>query len=187
MLYCTNCGEEYAEGQKYCSNCGIYLLSIEHTANKSVNQQVSDDEEVEYYRGTGEIVVKRIEHRGAVRKVGALIFAPATLGISYLVFGRDKTRKSRAEGLLVITNKAIYCAGNDYSFDRILSITKEGRINKSIVITFEKVVGAGGRDPGIGGIGGYTVEIEIKTKDMDRVFMALEQAKLARVKRRPSQ
>lgn len=167
------------EGQKYCGNCGTPHDTMQAIASK---QSVEEDE-LEYYRGMGELIVKRTEHRGAVRKIGSLIFVPFTLGTSYLLFGRDKTRKSRAEGLLVVTNKAIYCAGNDYPFDRILSITKEGRIHKSIVITFEKDVGVGGREPGVAGIGGYTVEVEIKTNDIDAVFRALEQAKLSKVRR----
>ena len=69
-----------------------------------------------------------------------------TLSIGYLIIGKDKTRKYKAEGLLMVTNKAIQVAGNDYPFDRILSITKQGKVSKSIVITFEKDIQAGGRE-----------------------------------------
>lgn len=53
-------------------------------------------------------------------------------------------------------------AGNDYPFDRIISITKEGRISKSIVITFESDdVQAGGRAAGsFAGTGGLSIEAE---------------------------
>lgn len=63
--------------------------------------------------------------------------------MTYAAFGRDKTKKTEAEGTLVVTNKAIYCAGNDYPLDKILSITRKGK--KEIELTFELGVGAGGR------------------------------------------
>lgn len=100
--------------------------------------------------------------------------------VGYIAFGRDKTRKSKAEGTLVVTNKAIYCAGNDYPFDKILSITKEGRISKSLALTFER--GEGGGEQGGVLAPGMTVEMEIKTKDIDALMRGLEQAKMAHVK-----
>ena len=137
-------------------------------------------DEKAFFKGEGELIVKRTEHRGAGRKtVSFLAGGP----IGYLVFGRDKTRKSKVKGTLVVTNKAVYCAGNDYPFDRILSITKQGTISKSVVLTFEKDVGVGGRaEGGIGGIGGMSVEVEIKTKDIDALFEGLEKAKMSKIK-----
>ncbi len=80
---------------------------------------------------------------------------------------------------MIVTNKAIYCAGNDYPFDRILSIIKAGTISKSIILTFEHGVAAGGRsDGGFAGTGGLSVEIELKCKDMDILFKGLENAKM---------
>ena len=139
---------------------------------------MSSDEERVYYRGEGELIVKKTEHRGAARKVVSFL---AGGPIGYVVFGRDKTMKTKAKGTLVVTNKAIYCAGNDYPFDRILSITKKGRIRKSIELIFEKDVQAGGRDQGIHG-GKYTIEIELKTDDIDGLFRALEEAKMSHLR-----
>jgi len=139
---------------------------------------MSSGEEKAYYKGEGELIVKKTEHRGAGRKIASWL---AGGPIGYLAFGRDKTRKSKAKGTLVVTNKAIYCAGNDYPFDRILSITKKGRIRKSIELTFEKDVEVGGRDAGFGG-GKYTIEVEIKTDDIDGLFKALEKAKMGHIK-----
>ena len=48
------------------------------------------------------------------------------------------------------------------------------------MLTFEKEVGAGGRDAGIGG--NYTIEAELKTKDIDGLFRGLEQAKMAGIR-----
>jgi len=136
------------------------------------------DEEKAYFKGEGELIVKRTEHRGAGRKIASWL---AGGPVGYLAFGRDKTKKSKAKGTLVVTNKAIYCAGNDYPFDRILSITKQGRIRKSIVLTFEKGVEAGGRGGGVGS-GTYSVEVELKTDRIDELFSALEQAKMSGIK-----
>lgn len=190
-MFCGQCGNQAPDNYKFCPACGAQLLTPNQTSaptNTMSNQpqtQSNSEEEIEYYRGQGELVVKKTEHRGAGRKVAGLAFAPATLGLSYLAFGRDKTRKSKAEGTIVVTNKAIYCAGNDYPFDRILSITKEGRFHKSIVLTFEKEVGVGGRaEGGIAGVGGMSIEMEIKTEDVDGLFRGLEDAKLHKVRRK---
>ena len=98
-------------------------------------------------------------------------------GVCDLVaFGRDKKVKTKAKGLLVVTNKRIICAGNEYPFDKILSITRKGKLRKSILLTFEKAeieVRGGGITAG-----GITVEVEIKAKDIDEVFRALERARL---------
>jgi hypothetical protein len=141
--------------------------------------------ELEFYRGVGELIIKRTEHRGAARKTMGIIAGLATFGVGYVIVGKDKTRKSRAEGSIVITNKAIYVAGNDYPFDRIISITKQGRISKSIVITFESDVQAGGRASGsIAATGGLSIEAEIKTEDIDGLFAGLEKAKLHKIRAR---
>ena len=195
MMFCGQCGNQAPDNYKFCPGCGTSLLSPEQVKSTPTNISPSsqtqpptsstDERETEYYRGEGELIVKRTEHRGAARKLGGIAFAPATLGLSYLAFGRDKTRKSKAEGTIVITNRAIYCAGNDYPFDRILSITKEGRFTKSIVLTFEKEVRAGGRaEGGIAGVGGMSIEMEIKTEDIDGLFRGLENAKMHNVKRK---
>jgi len=97
----------------------------------------------------------------------------------YVAFGRDKKSKSKAKGTLIVTNKAIYCAENNYPFDRILSITKGGKISKTIILTFEHGVGAGGAaEVTLAGTGGINVETELKTKDLDNLFKALEEAKI---------
>jgi hypothetical protein len=36
-----------------------------------------------------------------------------------LAFGRDKKSKSKAKGKLVVTNKSIYVAGNEYPYEKI--------------------------------------------------------------------
>ena len=135
------------------------------------------NEERAYFKAEGELIVKRTKHKGAGAKAASwLVLGP----VGYVAFGRDKTRKSKAEGALVVTNKAIYCAGNDYPFDKILSITKEGRISKSLVLNFER--GEGGGESGGLLSPGMTVEMEIKTKDIDGLMDALEQAKLSNIK-----
>ena len=126
-----------------------------------------------FLQGEGELIVKRIKHHGLGRKAASwLVLGP----VGYVLFGRDKKVKTRAKGLLVVTNKRIVCAGNEYPFDKILSITKRGKLRKSILLTFEKAeieVRGGGITAG-----GMTVEVEIKAKDFDEVFRALERARL---------
>jgi hypothetical protein len=194
MPFCSNCGLQLTDTSKFCANCGTAVqIQIQKSTPSQTVQSVpsappqpqiirepEEEPEISYYSGEGELIVKRTEHRGAGRKIASTV----ALGpVGYVLFGRDKTRKSKAEGTIVITNKAIYCAGNDYPFDRIISITKEGRISKSIVITFEKDFGAGGRaDGGHFGVGGISIEIEIKTKDIDGMFRGLERAKMSRIK-----
>ncbi len=64
-------------------------------------------------------------------------------------------------------------------------IRSDTAITTSIIITFEKDVRAGGRDAGsVAGTGELSIEAEIKTKDIDQLFMGLEQAKLSKIKRR---
>ena len=182
MKFCSNCGSQIADGVKFCANCGN---AVQRTTQNPVYIPTpppparNEPEETAYFKGEGELVVKRTEHRGAGRKVASLALGP----VGYLAFGRDKTRKSKADGMLVVTNEAIYCAGNDYPFDRIISITKQGTLSKSIVLTFEKDVEAGGRaNGGALGVGGLSIEVELKTRDIDGLFRGLERAKMAGIK-----
>lgn len=75
----------------------------------------------------------------------------------------------------MVTNKAIYVAGNEYPYEKILSITKQGTIRKSIALQFDTEMSSGST------AGGYTLEVELKTDDVDSLFKALEQAKLSKV------
>lgn len=137
--------------------------------------EISNQEQKEriFYRGTGELQVLRIKHHGLGRKVASwLALGP----IGYVLIGKDKKSKTKAKGQLVITNRRLICAGNDYPFDKILAITKKGTLRKSIMLTFEK---EGVEVRGGGASGGVTLEIEIKTRDIDEVFEALEKAKLS--------
>ena len=121
-----------------------------------------------FYRGDGEILVTKVKKTGAGAKIASWLF----LGpVGYVIWGRDKKVKSKAQGRLVITNKAIYCAGNCYNYDKILSITKRGTIRKKITLIFEKSV-EGQR---------YDVEVELKSKDINKVFEALEDARMEHI------
>jgi len=132
-----------------------------------------EEQEEIFYAGSGKLQVLRVRHHGLGRKVASwLVLGP----IGYVLIGRDKKSKTTAEGRLVITNKRIICAGNEYPFDKILAITKKGKLRKSILLTFEK---GDVEERGSGVSGGITVEVEIKTPDIDHVFKALEKAKLS--------
>jgi hypothetical protein len=182
LPFCSNCGLQVGNEAKFCPNCGTPKQAPSQQTIPPPTIQVTSSKETgetAYFKGEGELIVKRTEHRGAGRKVASLALGP----VGYLAFGRDKTRKSNAKGTLVITNEAIYCAGNDYPFDRIISITKQGTISKSIVLTFEKDVEAGGRAGGGAlGVGGMSIEVELKTSDIDSLFRGLERAKMAGIR-----
>jgi hypothetical protein len=184
MAFCSSCGTQLLPEVKFCSNCGGstgFVGSTQPAQIQQVSMPVQPPKEISYFRGEGKLIVKKTEHRGGGRKAASFL---AGGPVGYVAFGRDKTRKTEAEGTLVITNRAIYCAGNDYPFDRILSITRKGK--KEIELTFEEGVGVGGRGDKSGtlGIGGMSVEIEIKMKERehcDSLFKGLEQAKMSNV------
>lgn len=172
-MFCGHCGSEMDDNHKFCPSCGKSTTkstsdTITDNTGKSMNAETPEVKEKMYFEGDGELVVKKIEHRGAGRKIGSWL---AGGPIGYLAFGRDKTQKSKAKGRLVVTEKAIYCAGNEYPFDKILSLARIGTMHKSILVNFQNDV-AGQR---------YDIKLEIKTKEMDRLFAALESARMSKV------
>jgi len=188
-MFCSNCGKEMPDNFKFCSGCGAKLLlappqtsdptpvteldeegltKITDNTGQTIEAERPSVSEKIYFKGEGELIIKKIEHRGYGRKIGSWLVAGP---IGYLAFGRDKTKKSKAKGTLAVTEKAIYCAGNAYPFDKVLSIAKTGTIQKSVLINFQSDVG-GQR---------YDIQMEIKTKEMDRLFAALESARMSKV------
>ena len=180
-MYCVKCGRRFDEGHKFCPECGTPAVAppsatpadppttpIVDSTGRRIDAETPKITEKMYFEGDGELVVKKVEHRGAGRKIASWL---AGGPVGYLAFGRDKTRKAKAKGRLVVTQKALYCAGNEYKFDKILSLTRTGRITKSVLVDFEKDV-AGQR---------YDIRLEIRTKDMDRLFAALEDARMSKV------
>ena len=83
--------------------------------------------------------------------------------------GRDKTRKTKAKGILVLTDKAIYCAGNVYPYDTVLAFTRK---RKSILLLYEKSF----NDQR------FIVTIELKTKEINDLFRAVENARMSHIK-----
>ena len=148
-------------------------------AEEKITQLESGKEKV-YYRGEGELLVRTTKHHGAGRKAASFI---AGVGVGYLVAGRDSKRTTKAKGSIVVTNKSIYCAGNKFEFDQILAMSIKGTLQKKIHLTLDKSVGAGGRGEGDKLAGGnrISVEIEIKTDDIDGLFKGLENARMSGV------
>jgi tetratricopeptide (TPR) repeat protein len=160
LFLCLRCGIQLAERFAFCGKCGAYIAGIPIQV-----------EEKAYFSGEGELYVKRARARTKT----APLLARGIMG--YLTIGRKKGRKAhtrtrKARGRLVVTNKALYCAGNKYAFDKILSITKQGRRRKSISLQFDTAIATEET------AGDYTVEITLETDDVDSLFNALEQAKL---------
>ena len=200
-MFCGDCGKKNTGKSKFCSGCGTKLVAPEDESPKQHKKKLTsarDDlvEKVEtmqaeesihkleegkekvYYRGEGELLVRTTKHHGAGRKVASFI---AGAGVGYLVAGRDSKRTTKAKGSIVVTNKAIYCAGNKFEFDQILAMTIKGTFQKKIHLTLDKEVGAGGRGAGMSGSSRISIEIEIQTDDIDGLFKGLENARLSGV------
>ena len=111
------------------------FADITDNLGSSMSAETPKITEKMYFEGFGELLIKKIEHRGYGRKIASWLVAGP---IGYVAFGHDKTQRSKSQGKLVVTQKAIYCAGNEYQFDKILSLARIGSIHKSILVNFER-------------------------------------------------
>ncbi|MHB1909043.1 MAG: hypothetical protein ACYCQJ_09270 [Nitrososphaerales archaeon] len=175
MPFCTNCGGAIQPTEKFCSSCGAsnvpLAVSGVQVATMPAPSSVTTDtspvsvspaqpsfqsatntpsvaKETRFFKGEGDYIVKRENHKDL--KVDS--------------------------ALLVVTNKALYCSGTRYLFDRFLSMGREG---KSVTIDYQnQVLGARGTPE-------YEViEIELKMEDKDQMallFRALEEARMENV------
>ena len=199
-MFCSGCGNKNAAKAKFCSGCGGKLVASEEETPKKLRKELKstrDDlvEKVEtmqaedtihklqegkekvYYRGEGELLVRTTKHHGTGRKVASFV---AGGGIGYLIAGRDSKRTTKSQGTIVVTNKAIYCAGNKFEFDNILAMTKKGTFQKKIHLTLDKTMATGGEGGALSG-NRISVEIEIQTDDIDGLFKGLENARMSGV------
>jgi len=199
-MFCNGCGKKNAAKAKFCSGCGGKLVGAEEETPKQLKKELKstrDDlvEKVEtmqaeesihklqegkekvYYRGEGELLVRTTKHHGTGRKVASFI---AGGGVGYLIAGRDSKRTTKSQGTIVVTNKAIYCAGNKFEFDNILAMTKKGTFQKKIHLTLDKTMATGGEGGALSG-NRISVEIEIQTDDIDGLFKGLENARMSGV------
>ena len=197
-MFCGECGNKNPDKNKFCAGCGTKLVAAEEESpqqHKEKLKSTRDDlvEKVEtmqaeesihkleegkekvYYRGEGELLVRTTKHHGAGRKAAAFVTG------TYLIAGRDSKRTTKVKGSIVVTNKAIYCAGNKFEFDQILAMTIKGTFQKKIHLTLDKSVGAGGRGAGLQSSSRISIEIEIQTDDIDGLFKGLENARLSGV------
>jgi len=196
-MFCGRCGNKNPDENKFCAGCGTPMQvtqgqdEMKSTRNDLVEKvetlqaeekitQLESGKEKVYYRGEGELLVRTTKHHGAGRKAASFI---AGAGVGYLIAGRDSKRTTKAKGSIVVTNKSIYCAGNKFEFDQILAMSIKGTLQKKIHLTLDKSVGAGGRGEGDKLAGGnrISVEIEIKTDDIDGLFKGLENARMSGV------
>ena len=197
-MFCSGCGKNNAAKAKFCSGCGGKLGAAEDespqqhkkelksTRNDLVEKvetmqaeesihKLEEGKEKVYYRGEGELLMRTTKHHGAGRKAAAFVTG------TYLIAGRDSKRTTKVKGSIVVTNKAIYCAGNKFEFDQILAMTIKGTFQKKIHLTLDKSVGAGGRGAGLQSSSRISIEIEIQTDDIDGLFKGLENARLSGV------
>lgn len=192
-MYCVGCGSKIDEGHRFCPSCGTAAAApadaaaaasgpaapapaasagggapVKDNVGSPMGAEAPRIKEKICFEGDGELIVKKIEHRGAGRKIASWL---AGGPVGYLAFGRDKTQRAKAKGTLAVTQEALYCAGNEYRFDKILSIARIGSVRKSVLVNFEKDV-TGQR---------YDIKLEIRTKEMDRLFAALESARMSKI------
>jgi hypothetical protein len=133
------------------------------------NIRFSENERIVYQEEKGEMIIKRIEHRGTGRKIASWLVAGP---IGYLLIGRDKTKKKSVKGLLTITNKAIYCSVNSCPFDQIIAITKER--GKKLMMVLDKSMTDSSH---------VTVTLYLKSKHYKKLFIALENARTSHLLR----
>jgi len=183
-LTCPSCGTQLKEVVRFCPSCGCPVGGSTTNTTSSITPPMireqptvipTRNKERVYYKGEGELIIRTTKHHGVGRKAASFI---AIGPIGYAILGRDSKRTSKVQGTLVVTNKAIYCAGNKLEYDNIIALTIKGTIQKKIYLTLDKNLQAGGRGQGIGGGSKISIEIEINSKDIDGIFRALEQARM---------
>lgn len=168
MKYCSNCGAPNEDAAKFCVGCGNPLSAPAPAAGmpSAVVQQAQAQEQV-FFKGEGALIIRKTKERsGAVKAAGAML-GP----IGWIAFSGKKKIKTKAEGELIVTNKAIYCAGNAYPFDQLLSLTRHG--SRAVDIEFEADVGPGGG-------GGVAIEAELKMdseESCNDLFQGLQRAR----------
>lgn len=161
------------------NNCGSPMNAPQGTqAQAPASPTETQEKEKVFYRGEGELIIRTTKHHGAGRKAASFI---AGAGVGYLIAGRDSKRTTKASGSLVVTDKAIYCAGNKLEFDKIIGVTIKGTLQKKIHLTLDQDAEAGGRSKGLGGGGRISIEVEIATKDIDGLFKGLENARMGNI------
>ena len=184
-MFCGKCGTENPGNNNFCLSCGSALAGDQPVQSNEQNSppviqpaQTPSEAKKEkvFFRGDGELILRTTEHHGAGRKAASFLFGGP---IGYAVAGRDSKRTTKAKGTLVVTDKAIYCAGNVYPFDKIVATTIKGTFQKKVHVTLDKNVSTGGS--GMGGGNRISVEIEISTEDIDGLFKGLEQARMGNV------
>jgi hypothetical protein len=199
-MFCSGCGNKNAAKAKFCSGCGGKLVAAEEKTPKKLKKELKStrDELVEkvetmqaeesihkleegkekvYYRGEGELLVRTTKHHGTGRKVASFV---AGGGIGYLIAGRDSKKTTKSKGTIVVTNKAVYCAGNKFEFDNILAMTKKGTFQKKIHLTLDKTMATGGEGGALSG-NRISIEIEIQADNIDGLFKGLENARMSGV------
>jgi len=194
-MFCEDCGYSLKSEAKFCSKCGSSQVTSQTDVEQDQLKSTRDDlvekvqtlqaeesihnleegKEKAYYRGEAELLVRTTKHHGAGRKAAAFVTG------TYLIAGRDSKRTTKVKGTIVVTNKAIYCAGNKFEFDQILAMTIKGTFQKKIHLTLDKSVGAGGRGAGLQSSSRISIEIEISTNDINGLFKGLENARMSGV------
>jgi hypothetical protein len=93
---CPNCNAINDLDDTFCSKCGNKLVEYEYSSKPvniyEINPEVEQQKEKIIYKENGEVIVKRVEHKGTGRKIASWLLAGP---IGYVAIGRDKTRKCK--------------------------------------------------------------------------------------------
>ncbi len=182
-MFCGKCGAQVPDENKFCSGCGISMEgqpSVQNTnqVSQTTPQSSGEKKEKVFFKGEGELIIRTTKHHGAGRKAASFLLGGP---IGYAVIGRDSKRTTKVKGSLIVTDKAIYCAGNEYPFDKIIATTIKGTFQKKVNVTLDKSISSGGRGEGVGGGNRVSVEIELSTDNIDGLFKGLEQARMGNI------
>ena len=75
-MFCGHCGSEMDDDHKFCPSCGksttkTVSTTITDNTGKSMEGETPKIEEKMYFEGEGQLIIKKIEHRGGGRKIAS--------------------------------------------------------------------------------------------------------------------
>jgi hypothetical protein len=127
----------------------------------------TEDQEHIFYSGEGTLTVFQTKHKSTGTKVASFLAGGV---IGYALFGMDDKNQVRTSGRLLVTNKSIYCAGNEYPLNTVLNIAKKDDTSAILQVNSSLTSSQS-----------HTVEFLLSTDDMDEFLEAVEAARLSKV------
>lgn len=175
--FCSNCGQKIAQENNFCSKCGFRL---QFSSPKKIND-FHDEKLVEHnekmqseeplmnktlFKEYGEIMVKTVSKKSNLKKTAAWYMTMPAMPSDFVKTLDDVERKFY-KGDIVLKQNQISCNGNVFPLKNILKIKKMGTISKGITLSFERTDDKNR----------YKIDVEIKTKSLERLHTILESIK----------